>query len=362
MLQTYILLLFLIVDVISDTTTQLPIRLHQGKNTTIDNANFTFWCTGDCENVDNSQPHSDRLSLQGGTLLMGGGTDTDDGFKEMIKWSGNGKFLVLRASGTDAYNPYIRGLGNTVSVTTLLTKQRAAAYDERVLDVVRDADAIFFAGGDQYVYLTEWANTPLNEVIQHAITNRRVPVGGTSAGCDIQGGAIYTAANDTVESAEALKDPYNFRVTVQNHSFINHPGALLARMIIDTHFITRDRMGRLVTFVARLWQQDTQASRPVYALGIDEQTAIAIDGVGMGKMLMQGKSGGRAFVLTPSHGAEVCAPGHALQYDDIAVQKLDAYYGDTYDFARMAGGDKTQRYHLSARQGTLTPKDPYGPP
>src|SRR5262249_53599175 len=40
-----------------------------------------------------------------GTVLMGGGTDVDAAFQWMCERSGNGDFLVIRATGTDAYNP-----------------------------------------------------------------------------------------------------------------------------------------------------------------------------------------------------------------------------------------------------------------
>ena len=63
---------------------------------------------------------------------------------------------MLRASGTDAYNPYIRGLGKTNSVATLLTKSKAAGSDPFVLAKVDAADAIFFAGGDQVLLIASF--------------------------------------------------------------------------------------------------------------------------------------------------------------------------------------------------------------
>jgi hypothetical protein len=36
---------------------------------------------------------------------MGGGTDVDAAFQWMCQRSGGGDFLVIRATGTDAYNP-----------------------------------------------------------------------------------------------------------------------------------------------------------------------------------------------------------------------------------------------------------------
>lgn len=214
----------------------------------------------------------------------------------------------------------------------------------------------FFAGGDQWTYLQEWQGTSMQKELLAAI-ERGVPVGGTSAGCDIQGGYIYTAEQDSVVSEDALANPYNKRITLQEKPLLTHPANLLKNVIIDTHFITRDRMGRLVAFLSRLWKDGVDA----FAVGIDEQTAIAIDPSGKATMLQQGSEGGRAFVLTPKKAAETCEKGRDLVFEDIPVQKLDAKYGDTYNFATMSGGVSSQSYTISAKGGRLSPSDPYSP-
>lgn len=50
--------------------------------------------------------------------------------------SGGGDFLVLRTAGTDAYNPYVYGLGKVNSAATLLLNNRAASSDPFVLSKV----------------------------------------------------------------------------------------------------------------------------------------------------------------------------------------------------------------------------------
>ena len=60
----------------------------------------------------------------GGTVLMGGGKDVDAAFRWMIERSGNGDVLVLRARGTDAYNPYILKLAPANSAATLMVSPR----------------------------------------------------------------------------------------------------------------------------------------------------------------------------------------------------------------------------------------------
>lgn len=309
---------------------------------------YSYWCVGNCD-------QDAKVSPTPGTILMGGGTDTDAAFKQHVAWGNGGDFLVIRASGDDSYNTYIQGLGKTNSVATLLTTSKEAAEDPFVLGKIDGAEAIFFAGGDQWAYLQEWQGTSMQKRLQAAI-DRGVPVGGTSAGCDIQSGNIYTAENDSIQTEEALANPFDKHMTLQEKPFLRHPSELLLHAVVDTHFVTRDRMGRLVAMLARLWKDGKQ----VFAIGIDEQTAIAIDANGQGKVLMQGQDGGRAFVLTPSKAAERCEDGSRLDYRDVPVQKLDGYYGDTFDFLKLSGGDASQRYTISVKDGELA--DPYYPP
>jgi cyanophycinase-like exopeptidase len=86
----------------------------------------------------------------GGTVLMGGGTDVDAAFQWMCGLAGNGDFLVIRATGTDAYNPYIQALCPAAnSVATLIIPSAAAAADPNVASIMQHAEAIWIAGGDQ---------------------------------------------------------------------------------------------------------------------------------------------------------------------------------------------------------------------
>jgi hypothetical protein len=65
-----------------------------------------------------------------GTVLMGGGTDVDAAFQWMCQRSGSGDFLVIRATGSDAYHPYIQQLcPSDNSVATLIIPNRTAASD-----------------------------------------------------------------------------------------------------------------------------------------------------------------------------------------------------------------------------------------
>ena len=108
-------------------------------------ASYQYYVVGNASDVSRS--------TTAGQLLMGGGTDVDAAFQWMIGKAGGGDFVVIRATGTDAYNPYIYGLGTVDSVETIITKNRAAASDPFVVAKIRSAEALFIAGGDQNDYL-----------------------------------------------------------------------------------------------------------------------------------------------------------------------------------------------------------------
>src|SRR5215207_7375430 len=72
-------------------------------------------------------PGDVMTATDGLMVLHGGGTDIDDIFVRMGAAAGGGDFVVLRASGTDAYNPYIYELCGCDSVETIIFKNRQAA-------------------------------------------------------------------------------------------------------------------------------------------------------------------------------------------------------------------------------------------
>jgi cyanophycinase len=95
-----------------------------------------------------------KTSSSPGALLIGGGTDPIEGFSWQIGLANRGDYLILRASGDDAYNEWIMEISVAQStplnsVTTILCKNKNASFSSEVLDHIRNAEAIFFAGGDQ---------------------------------------------------------------------------------------------------------------------------------------------------------------------------------------------------------------------
>lgn len=281
-------------------------------------------------------------------VLQGGGTDVDENFVRMGARAGGGDFVVIRASGTDAYNPYIYGLCNCDSVETIVFKNRNAASNAFVLQRIRNAEALFIAGGDQSKYVQFWKNTPVEDAINYLLNTKRVPVGGTSAGMAILSEFVYSAmSNSSLDSAEGLADPFHRDLTLDRDFLL--PPQMAAR-ITDQHLQERDRMGRTVAFLARLVHDGWAAEGR--AIAADRETALHVDPV----------SGAAEVLATPTHPTpyvyflrtpgppEVCQPGTPLTYRNVQVYRIGP--GGTFDLVgwRGTGG---LAYTLTAEAGVL---------
>jgi len=147
-------------------------------------------------------------NTEAGFVLAGGGKDVDAAMKWMIDRSGGGDFVIIRASGFTGYNDYLFELGKLNSVETLLIDTREKAMNKDTGKRIREAEALFIAGGDQWNYVNYWNNSEVSEAIKYLIEEKKVPIGGTSAGCAVLSEFIFDARNDTVVSADALTNPY----------------------------------------------------------------------------------------------------------------------------------------------------------
>ena len=172
---------------------------------------------------------------------MGGATEDDNAMIWFLQRAGGGDVVVLRATGSDGYNTYLyTDLGVTVnSVETIVVASAAAANNPYVSNQIRNAEALWIAGGDQYDYVSIWKNSPMKDAINYLINEKNVTIGGTSAGMAIMGDAYFSAQNGSVTSAEALANPYNTYMTIGYHDFLNNP--YLQNTITDTHYDNPDR-------------------------------------------------------------------------------------------------------------------------
>jgi cyanophycinase len=278
-----------------------------------------------------------------GYALMGGNTDVDAAFLWLCSLSGGGDFLVLRAAGTDAYNPYVQALcPNANSVSTLVIPDTTAATHPDVAAIISRAEVIWIAGGDQSDYILQWTATPVQDALQERI-DAGVPLGGTSAGLNVLTPFVYSAEGPQgVTSRKALDDPYNKLVTLTS-DFVTVP--VLANTLGDPHFMERDRMGRDLAFLCRVFQNGWSAEP--HGIEVDEQTALLVESDGRAYVVGQGS----VYFMRPPGGPEVCAPKQPLTYRNVGVYRIDASGG--FDLPTWSGLGGTA-YQVSAERGALS--------
>lgn len=286
-----------------------------------------------------------------GIALMGGGSDVDAAFQWMCHKSGNGDFLVLRASGTNAYNNYIKKLCPKLSsVATLIIPSIDAANHPDVLKYIANAEAIFIAGGDQSNYITFWKGT-LTQWTLNEHMGMSKPIGGTSAGMMVLTEFLYPAFSATgVTSSQALANPFNDYMSLDSE-FVNIGS--LTGIFGDSHFSTRDRMGRDLAFMC-LINKTFHVKRP-RAISIDEQTTLLIDETGNGII----KGNGNVYFLEATADPLVCEQGKPLTYQNVNVQRANA----TGSFSLNSwSGQGISTYSVTASSGVLRSTQTGGSP
>ncbi|TBR37272.1 peptidase T [Dyella terrae] len=250
--------------------------------------------------------------VEPGAMLMGGGDWVDKAFAWLSAKAGHGHILILRASGAeDLQEDWYRRIGGVASVETIVFSARDASSNADLLARVRRADGIFLAGGDQSNYVRYWKGTPMQAALNDHVRAGK-PIGGSSAGLAVLGAHVYGAMDGgSVTSPEALADPLGPAVTLVE-DFLHLP--FLAHVVTDTHFAARDRLGRLLAFIAR---ERTEGDRAAIGIGVDERTALCIDGRGQGQVFTS--RNGFAWVVTPAGQPAQAKAGQALGFADVRV-------------------------------------------
>jgi cyanophycinase-like exopeptidase len=354
---------------------------------------YSYFVTGNAQAQIATPTPSSTPSI----VLMGGGPDVDEAFRWMITRAGiksgtGGRFVVIRATGTDAYDPYIyysdaalttsatiadqwvggASLGLT-SVETLVIPSVTAANDAFVNSVVSKAHAVFIAGGDQSDYITYWKGTKLDQTLQGLMSNN-VPIGGTSAGLAVLGQFDFAALKGTVTSTQALSNPYNKYMTLDPSPLSLTGGFLappaLANTVLDAHLDSRDRMGRLISFVARLVAPNSNFGCPGGILAAGTSGSATARGIGVDvetALLVQGNGGTNAFtarrVTNPSTTTQstvyfvrplipptVCASGKPLTMMNVEIKKL----ADSNTVFNLTDWTGLPGYYVDAYSGELT--------
>lgn len=235
---------------------------------------YTSYFTGNTTNI--------TTTTEFGVCLMGGATEHNNAMIWLLQKANGGDVVVLRSSGGNGYNDYFYSqLGVAVnSVETLVISSAAGATNPYVLNKVANAEMIWFAGGDQWNYISYFKDNALEDLLNNHVNVKHAPIGGTSAGMAILGGKFFSAENGTVTSAQAMNNPYASNVTLGGYNgtptptFLNVP--FLKNVITDTHYDNPDRRGRHTAFMARF-----KMLTSIYGIASNEYVAVCIGNDGL---------------------------------------------------------------------------------
>lgn len=291
---------------------------------------YTSFFTGDPLDVSPSPDF--------GICLMGGATENDSAMVWFLEKASGGDVLVLRASGSDGYNDYFFSeLGVTInSVETIVIHNPSGATNSYVLEQIANAEAIWFAGGDQYDYVSYFKDTPVAQLLIDHVTVKGGVIGGTSAGMAILGDHYFSAQNGTVTSQQAIQNPYGTRMTIGSQDFIDLP--FLENTITDTHFDNPDRRGRSAAFLARI-ATDFQVRS--FGIASEEFTAVCIEENGEASVFgSYPEFDDFAYFMqancTENFVPENCTEGNVLEWnrdgEAIKVYKVPGTDDGTYHF------------------------------
>jgi len=197
-------------------------------------------------------------------LAIGGAMDLEEPliFKEFVRRAGGEKARIVvlpQASGRkdtgDEYVHTFMDLGVKRKPVSLEFRSRVNADLPQYLKAVRNASAIFIAGGTQMRLSSIIGGTKF-EAELHKAYQRGAVIGGTSAGTAILSKMMlaYGKSGPTPRERIAQFTP-GFGFT--------------DKIIFDQHFRQRDRLGRLAYAVA--------AHPGLLGVGIDENTAALVE-------------------------------------------------------------------------------------
>jgi cyanophycinase len=259
-------------------------------------------------------------------LLIGGaegGTEGEDAATQwFLKQANYGDYLVLRCGGIGKQAQWIvdnyRDLIN--SAAELSINSREAANNPEVVQHIKDADALYLAGGDQNKYEDYWEGTATEDALNYLINHKKVPVAGTSAGMAILGDYYYAPDQKGLLSSEILNDPFHQNTqNIYRSNFLQVP--YLKQVITDTHLDRSNanhpetRYGRVFGIMARIV---LDVHQPVYAIGLEEGAFVAIDEQGIAKVFGNATDRGQDAYFLQSNDSmpEQIEPGLPLIWDN----------------------------------------------
>ncbi|WP_114939855.1 cyanophycinase [Mucilaginibacter endophyticus] len=208
---------------------------------------------------------------------------------------------------------YIKAFGqlNVTNVDVLHIKNREDAAKKEYLDRIRKADVVMFSGGDQLRLTAIFGGTEFLQILKQRYQKENFVIAGTSAGA----AAASTHMIYRGQSNEAL---------VKGEVQITAGLGFIDSVIVDTHFVQRGRIGRLMYAVA--------TNPGILGIGLGEDTGLLItegymmEAIGSGLIILVD---GRNIVSTNIYDVELGSP---ISIENLRVHVMSIF--DKYDLVQ----------------------------
>lgn len=212
---------------------------------------------------------------------------------------------------------------NVTNTAVLDIRSREEANDPKNIERLQQADAVMFTGGDQLRLSSIFGGTSFHHLLLDRYENENFIISGTSAGA-------AASSNNMIYQGSSSEALLKGEVKITGGlGFINN-------VIIDTHFVQRGRIGRLMYACA---------SNPInLGIGLGEDTGLLITG---GKQ-MEAIGSGLIILVDATHMRHTnitsVEMGEPVSIDNLTVHVMS--YGDIFDL-------KTKHLSLhSLKKGT----------
>lgn len=194
------------------------------------------------------------------------------------------------------------------SINILNITSREQANDSDLAHTIEESDMIFLAGGDQLRLTTIMGGSSVLEAIQ-----KRLEAGALIAG---------TSAGAAVFSDTMIYEGKSEEGLIKGKVFTTAGFGFVEKIIFDTHFVSRGRIGRLVQIVT--------TNPTCIGVGIGEDSGVILKGdgtvetIGTGQVIIVDGSG-----IAHSNIIDI-EPGQPIAVENIRIHSLVNGYG--YDF------------------------------
>ncbi len=195
-------------------------------------------------------------------ILIGGGERTPDVLTKFIEFSGNenGKILVIPWASAEQEKAF-SNIKNEIGVLSKITIENAplapltTETKAILLNQLKTAKGLFFCGGVQTRIMEVLKDEEIFKIM-HEMYKNSVVFAGTSAGTAIMSEIMITGEGD-------------FKVIDGSKVETKKGLGLLTNIIVDQHFIKRQRQNRLIGLILQ--------NPTLLGIGIDENTALVVE-------------------------------------------------------------------------------------